>query len=164
MHEPLEFYPARSVSLTQYWFVAAAAAIALWLLWSLAGAATLEDAGAWMRDGAKIAGILIAVAVGALALRRARRIAAARANGEPQLVIDPFGVLIRDDFLWRAHRFPWSRIRSIAAVPDDKGVSIVVTGELRPLGRLVDVTTDSSDPAEAITYRLERYARRPTLH
>jgi hypothetical protein len=164
MNDPLAFYPARSVVHVQYWIVAVAAGVALVLLWSLTHPPAEGDGWSWLRDLARIAGLILCGAVAGFAVRRARRIAAARANREPQLVIDPFGVLIRDDFLWRPHRFAWSRIRSIDPIPDSKGVSIVVRGDLRPLGRLVDVTTDTDEPAEAIALRLEHYARRPTLH
>lgn len=164
MNEPLAFYPARSVVQVQYGIVAIAAGLGLVLLWSLTHPPADESAWSWLRDLAKIGGIVLCGAVAGFAVRRARRIAAARANREPQLVIDPFGVLVRDDFLWRPHRFPWSRIRSIDPLPDSKGVSIVLRGDLRPLGRMVDVTTDSDEPAEAIALRLERYARRPTMH
>lgn len=164
MVEPLEFYPARGVALTQYWIVAGAAAAGLWLLSALVRAPHAVDQWSWLWDAARIAGVLLCAATGGLAWRRAGRIAAARANREPQLVVDPFGVLIRDDFLWRAHRFPWSRIVALDPVPHSKGLSIMVRGRLWPLGRLVDVTTDSEEPAEAIATQIARLARGRALH
>lgn len=164
MNEPLEFYPARSVALTQYWIVAGAAAVGLLLFVALVRSPSAVDGWSWAWDLAKIVGTLACAVAAGLAWRRAGRIAAARANREPQLVVDPFGVLIRDDFLWRPHRFAWSKICDIAAVPDSKGLSIVVSGRLGALGRLVDVTTDSDEPAEAVAMRLERFGRGRTLH
>lgn len=164
MHEPLEFYPAKSVALTQYWIVAATGAGALWLLAALVRSPYAVDGWSWLWDVARIAGLLFCATIGGLAWRRAARIAAARANREPQLVIDPFGILIRDDFLWRAHRFAWSRITAVDPVPHSKGLSIMVRGRLWPLGRLVDVTTDSPEPAETVALRIERIARGRALH
>jgi hypothetical protein len=164
MDAPLDFYPRPGLARMHRWLAGVAAAAGLLLLYTLVDPPAQVDAWSWVRDAAVV---LLALGCGALALlgwRHADRIAAARANREPQLSIDAFGVLVRDDFLWRPHRFAWSKIRSIDAVPDPHGVSILLAGELRPLGRLVDITTDSDEPAEAIALRLERYARRPTLH
>jgi hypothetical protein len=100
-------------------------------------------------------------AAGSLAcLRAARLMARARENREPVLVLDDFGVTLRDDFLWRRWRFAWSRIREIGAVPDDKGVSIIFSGDLRPYGSLADIATDTRDDAGTINARLARFEGR----
>lgn len=164
MPPPLHFYPDRSVANFHYMLAAASGIAVLALLYPLATTPMFPGAWDWAWDVAAIAGIVAAIVHGWFAMRRARLILTARERMEPQLVIDHFGVLIRGDFLWRPHRFAWSKIASIDAVPHPDGVAISVTGDLGRLGRLVDLTIDSPEPAEIITLRLQQFAHRPTLH
>jgi hypothetical protein len=164
MHDTLAFYPRPGLARMHRWFAGGTGVLAAALAYGLADALVRFDPGAWGFYAAMALLTLVCTMTAVIGWRRAQRIADARANAEPQLVVDPFGVLVRDDFLWRAHRFAWSKIRAVDAVPDDHGVSIVVEGQLRPLGRLVDIPTDSTEPAEAIALRLQQLVRRPTLH
>jgi hypothetical protein len=164
MQAPLHFYPDPSVARFHYAQAFVAGAVALALLYPLFSAPDPGDPLSWLWDAAMIAAVTLALAVSGLAVRRARRIADARINKEPQLILDPFGIQVRGDFLWRAHRIAWSKIAAMDAVPHPDGVSIVIEGDLRPLGRKVDLTIDSQEPAELIALQLQQYARRPTLH
>ncbi|WP_066795308.1 hypothetical protein [Sphingomonas soli] len=163
MPDRLEFYPAPSIATLQYWIIAASLGVAV-----LLGAALLQPAEltGWGISTAlaRLAGAVACVITALLAWRRSQRIAAARAHGEPQLALDRFGIEIRGDLLWRVHRFAWSRVTAIEMLPEDKGLSIIVRGSLRPLGRRVEILTDTQESADRVEEQIARYRRGPTFH
>jgi len=163
MSDRVEFYPAPGVARFQYWIVGGAGGLAVLLVHALLQPSALTG---WdiVADIARLAAAAACTIAAMLAWRRAQRIAAAREHGEPQLALDRFGLEIRGDLLWRVHRFPWSRVASIDLLPEDKGLSIIVLGNLRPLGRRVEILTDSRDSPEWVAEQLERYRRQPTFH
>lgn len=163
MPDRLEFYPASSVAYLQYWIVAGAGGLALLLVHALIQPGEFTG-WALAADIARLIGAAACTITAALAWRRARRIAEASARAEPQLALDRFGLEIRGDLLWRVHRFPWSRVMSIEPLPEEKGLSIVITGDLKPLGRRVEILTDSQEGPEWLAERLARFRGPPTFH
>ncbi|RYI36155.1 MAG: hypothetical protein EON48_00180 [Acetobacteraceae bacterium] len=163
MSDRLEFYPAPGVAYFQYWIVAGAGGLAVLLAYALLQPSALTGWGV-VADIGRLAGATLCAIAAMFAWRRAQRIAAAREHGEPQLALDRFGLEIRGDLLWRVHRFAWSRITAIELLPEDKGLSIIVAGSLRPLGRRVEILTDSRESPEWIAEQLERYRRPQTFH
>lgn len=161
--ERLSFYPAPNVAYFQYWIIAAAGALAIGAAYQLLNPGVLS-----VRDMIADALLLAIAAAGAfaavLAWRRSVRIADARKLGEPQLALDRFGVEIRSDMFWRKRRFPWSRISSIETKPEENGLSIILFGELKPLGRRVEILTDSQDDAEWVLEQIHNFRRLPTIH
>ncbi|WP_448664462.1 hypothetical protein ACG3SL_07240 [Sphingomonas sp. CJ20] len=156
MNAPLVFYPADIAVRTQRLLAGAGGAAAALFLWLALRSSS--DPLVW-----KLAWAALAVA-GACAAgvcnRAARRVADARRNREPQLVIDDFGITLRGDFRWQPTRIAWSRIEAISAVPDDKGLSIVIEGTLKPFGSLVDVRVAGDHDADAIEQQLARFTPR----
>ncbi|AJP71558.1 hypothetical protein [Sphingomonas hengshuiensis] len=161
MNAPLVFYPNASAVQTRRMLAVAGGAAALALLWMALRSG--NDPLGW-KLGCAVAATLCACLAGACH-RAAQRVADARRNGEPQLVIDDFGISLRGDLRWRPTRIPWSRIRTISAVPDDKGVSIILQGKLRPYGSHVDVRLEDGVDVDGLEERLARFTPRlPTLH
>jgi hypothetical protein len=157
---PLEFYPAPSTVQTQRVICAGTAGGAALLLWASTLNPLFSD---WLYRIWTPALIVLAItsaAASLLCFRAAQRMAGARDKSEPVLVLDDFGITLRDELLWRRWRFAWSRIETIGAVPDDKGVSIIFSGDLRPYGSLADIATDTRDDAGTINARLARFEGR----
>lgn len=161
--ERLSFYPAPNVAYFQYWSIAAASALALGAGYQLLTPSALS-AVSLLVDLTLLALSAAGIVTAVLAWRRSVRIANARQLGEPQLSLDRFGIEIRSDMFWRKHRFAWSRISSIETKPEANGLSIILFGELKPMGRRVEVLTDSQEDAEWVLDQIHNFRRLPTLH
>lgn len=156
MNAPLHFYPSEAAGHSQRLLAGANGIAALALLWIALRSS--GDALAWKLGYAALA--TGAACLGGICHRAAQRLANARRSGEPQLVVDDFGITLRGELRWRPIRIPWSRVRAMSVVPDEKGLSIMIEGKLAPFGSLVDVRIADDADADAVEAQLARFAPR----
>jgi len=149
----LEFYPSRKAIRNAWGLTVFFAFIALLFLWFGISGLIWPDT---LQDSSPLALVGIGAVTAVLALigiRASIRTASAKANHEPQLVVDKTGLVVRSSFSWKPERIEWVKVSAIDVIDGKKGVTIGASGDFGKYGRHFEIDVDDPRPAAMLITR-----------